>query len=372
MAQDSIIQADRAADRIASDSLWNTAYQTWQAADHAAAQLVDRYFRIGGYAVRLRFAGPALVPYITPALDHLTVPPDPAPDLTVHLWDSASTGVAPPPSPVPDGAGSIHANQDGARIFFAAFDTGAGVLSLLDFNAGQALYWARDAHQIPYYESGAPLRVIFHLWMQRHGRQLVHAGAVGTGQTGALIVGRSGSGKSTTALACLQANLSYVGDDYVLLQATPQPCAHSLYNTGKLDPQHAQRFTNLQPAIRNVSRLDTEKALMFMHAFAPDQVAPRLPVSAILLSRITGLPETRVVADPAARVAAFRALAPSTILQLPGAGQESLQFLAEFVRQVPVYHLDLGTRLAGIAPAIRALLSGDAGAPVAAPGDEGG
>ena len=55
---------------------------------------------IAGNRIRLCFAGPALAPLLLPALSHLVVPAsDAAPDLTLHVWDSASTGVdiCPPP-----------------------------------------------------------------------------------------------------------------------------------------------------------------------------------------------------------------------------------------------------------------------------------
>lgn len=55
---------------------------------------------IAGNRIRLCFAGPALAPLLLPAISHLVVPAsDAAPDLTLHVWDSASTGVdiCPPP-----------------------------------------------------------------------------------------------------------------------------------------------------------------------------------------------------------------------------------------------------------------------------------
>ena len=71
------------------------------AGDRALAQhdTVTRTYRIGGRPVRLRFAGPALVDRVTPALAHRITDADDAtaPALDVTVWDTDSTGVAPPP-----------------------------------------------------------------------------------------------------------------------------------------------------------------------------------------------------------------------------------------------------------------------------------
>src|SRR6185295_9871323 len=67
----------------------------------SAAPETRRAYSVGGTVVALRFAGPALVGRITPALEHLRLDDGARADLDVCLWDSASTGVpmVPPPCP---------------------------------------------------------------------------------------------------------------------------------------------------------------------------------------------------------------------------------------------------------------------------------
>src|SRR5262245_14381126 len=67
----------------------------------AAAIAVDDYV-IGGSPITLQCATPELQARLTPAFAHLRTSAGRASTgrgLTVHLWDSASTGVAPPPLP---------------------------------------------------------------------------------------------------------------------------------------------------------------------------------------------------------------------------------------------------------------------------------
>lgn len=80
----------------------------------------------------------------------------------------------------------------------------------------------------------------------------------------------------------------------------------------------------------------------------------RLPLRAILVPRISGRPETTI--EPSTPMAALRALAPSTLLQLPGEGRETMTRLSTLVRRVPIYTLNAGTDMRGIAQCVEGLL----------------
>ena len=316
---------------------------------------VERSYRIGGYLIRLRFAGDALLS-LTRALEHLSTNDESTSDLTICLWDSESTGqrMAPPPWQEDDflARGVIQGfNTD--RIY-TAFQHGSGAVNLLDTQRNLAVYWVPDP-RVPYWEKGSPLRTILHWWLLNQGRQLVHGAAVGSSEGGVLIAGKGGSGKSTTALACLESDLFYVGDDYSLLGLDPGPVVFSLYNSAKLNSDHVQRFPALLPKVDNPENLDEEKALLFINEHFPSKVATRMPVRAILVPRVTGLNETRL--KTTSRAMGLAALAPSTIFQLPRAGDEAFKFLATFARQLPCFSLELGTNLSSIPTVIEELLA---------------
>lgn len=316
---------------------------------------VERNFRIGGYLIRLSFSGEALLS-LTQALEHLAVDDQATPDLTICLWDSESTGQRMTPRPWQEDdflARGVIQGYNTERIY-TAFQHGSGAVSVLDKERNLAVFWAPDA-KLPYWEYGSPIRTILHWWLLSQGLQLVHAAAVGNSTGGVLIGGKGGSGKSTTALACLESNLLYVGDDYTLLGLDSGPVVHSLYNSAKLNSDHVQRFPALLPKVANPDRLADEKALLFVSEHYPSKVATRLPVRAILLPRVTGLPETRWKRVSVAM--ALAALAPSTIFQLPRAGNEALKFLAAFARPLPCFNLEVGTDLSTIPPVIEELLA---------------
>ncbi len=346
--------------------LFEVLYADYLRTEAIAGGACERYYRIGRSTVRFRFAGEALLPVVAPALEHLATPAVPDPALTIHLWDRVSGG---PHRPLLlatlmqglswhwhdhlDSRGELSGFN--SRRIRAAFHPGPNILSLLDHQQQRALYWANDASEVPWHEMGSPLRNILSWWAASQGYQFVHAAAVGRDSGAVLIVGKGGSGKSTTALACLAAGLRYVGDDYTLVGSHDDPVVYGLYNTAKLTgPPDLARFPDLADSISNPERLANEKAMIFLGRHHPNQLVAALPLRAILVPRITHQPDTSVHTITAG--AALAALAPSTLLQLPGSDTGALQAMAALVRRVPCYELRLGNEIARIPTAISNLL----------------
>ena len=133
-------------------------------AEAAAGGPVDRFYDIGGYTIRLRFAGPGLAPYMTPALAHLAAEPASAPALTICLWDSVSTHTEMPPPPWRSDDYMIRGVIRGynTQRVRTAFNLGSNILSMLDHGLGRAIFWIRDARKTPYHETASPLLTILY------------------------------------------------------------------------------------------------------------------------------------------------------------------------------------------------------------------
>ena len=355
------------ADRIA---FFQAVEEGFHRAVKAVQGPVEYFYKIAGHTICLRFAGRALVPQVTSALAHLESDRVAKPALTVSLWDTVSTQTGMPLLvssliqllrlrwwELLDSRREIKGFND--HRIRSAFHLGPDILSLLDIQQNQALYWVMDASQIPYYERGSPLQTILNWWAANHGCQYVHAGAVGTEAGGVLLAGKGGCGKSTAALACIGSRLKYASDDYSLVAINPTPRAYSLYSTAKLKGiEDIRRFPLLAPMIDNMDRLDEEKAMIFLHEHHPEKIVSEFPLRAILLPQFTGKPETKL--HPAKPVAALRALAPSTILQLAGAGQEAFRLMSALVQRVPCYIFETGTEISRIPEVILSLLNSEA------------
>jgi len=319
-----------------------------------AGDVVAQEYVVGGSRVSLRFASSALRERIAPAFAHLAAPPGGGPDLTVHLWDSVSAGMEPPPRPPAasdEAAGALyHFHEPPLRgAYQAAFEA----LSVLDADVGVAWYWIADARGLPSWEQACPIRQLLFWWLAPRGYLQVHGAAVGRPEGGVLIVGPAGSGKSTTALACLGSDLLYAGDDYVAVALEPSPRVASLYNSGKLDPSHLHdRLPRLLP---HADRLDDEKAILYAERQFPEQTTAGFPLAALLVPAVRrDGREPRVV--PASRAAAFAALGPSTMFQLHTAGAGELATLSSLVARVPCYTLEVGSDLSRVPETISDLL----------------
>jgi len=307
-------------------------------------------FLIAGARVRLRFAGDALEPRLLRAIAHLETPvTDDAPALTVGLFDSLTTGV----SMVPPAWGPYDYGPKGEIVGFnddrirTSFIPGIDVLNVYDQVRRLGLYWVATPDLVPWWET--PLRTMLHWWAAPTSLQPLHGGAVGRNGSGVLVVGNSGSGKSTTTLACLEAGLAYVADDY-LVADVETPTAYSLYGTAKLEPENLPRFPSLVPFVGNSEHLDEQKAIVYLHPGRTDSLAPSLRLRAMVLPNVTGRRDTTV--EPGSHAEALRVLVTTTSFHLPGYAREVMTKLNHLVRALPCYRLDAGTDLDQLAATV--------------------
>lgn len=325
---------------------------------------LERCYRIAGQEFRLLFAGDDLRRKITPALEHNRVAQlsdAQANDaVTIQLWDSVGSGIEMPDTPWDNTEYSIRNEVRGwsdAR-FRTTFHMGSGVLTLLDLEQRRAIWWIRDARELPYYESGAPLLPLFHAWMSTRSaeaRRLVHAAAIGDENGGVLVVGRGGSGKSSTALQTFTSNLQYAGDDYCLLSDDEDGHfrAWSLYSSGKIHGEDAPIFPHLANSLSNEKTMMDEKALYFFAENWQHKLGEGFPIRAVLLPRVG---ENTLRLTPLSPAQALLALAPSTMFQLPNTGRDTFAWLSQLVKRVPSYTLDLGAQRSAVLPFIEKFL----------------
>jgi len=313
-------------------------------AEGAAGERSERWFKIAGCTLRVRFIGMNLLKVVIPALSHLeTAPSKLDADLTLHCWDCKSLGMELPKAPVSIEAFKPRGEVQGLNNarFHAAFEIGPRLLSLMDAHRREAVYCVGDAANIPRYVVAEPIRGILSWFMRENGRQLLHAGAVGTPGGGVLLLGPGGAGKSNTALGCLASDLRYASDDFCAVSTDGSPVVYSLYSTGKTHEGDWDRHPFLAQLAPNLDPERVEKAIYFLNDAAPHKLIPSFPLKAILFPRKAGATcEIR----PIPAVTALRIAAPGTAKLLPDAGAEVLRCLAKLVRAVPCYELLLGSR----------------------------
>jgi hypothetical protein len=301
----------------------------------------DLHLKIGNQGVRIRVAPEALHSLLQPLAG---VTDSSANGRTIDLWDVPATGVRPPSLPeegrvagpmglIPwlDSDGTAGAWQDPGRML-VAWDADAGAVSGC----------IGDPAVLPSWQRAEPLRAPLNWVLKGPRRALAHAAAVGRREDGAglLIGGAGGSGKSTTALSWMLAGGDFAGDNYVLvdLDAPDGPTAAPIYATAKADPNAISMLPELEPVARPGDDTLHGKYLLDVRDLRPDQPRGPIRVTAIVISRVSG--ETKPAVKPISGASALRALAPSSLLQLPGEA-DGFAVLAALIRDLPCFEVDL-------------------------------
>ncbi len=349
------------------DAYFDSALKIFISAQATHTGPVKKYFTLCGKTIELTFANERLLPYITPALEHIAASAVDSPALKVFIWDDATTGTVMPAPPwfgyaVQKQGGhleGLYTRRGDVRGFNSsriktAYNWSANALSMYDAGEATALYWTRDARDLPAYETSAPIRNILNWWAQERNYHFAHGAAVGTADGGVLLAGKGGSGKSTAALACLNSGLFYASDDYCLVTADPVPAAYSIFSSAKVDPGNIFRVEHIAPSRGRTGNKYDDKEVFFLYPRFADRIIPGFPLRAILLPRITGKPHSAL--SPATPADGVKALTISTMCQFPGAGKKVVDIMQRLAAALPCYHLDFGTDPAQVPALILNLL----------------
>jgi len=157
-------------------------------------------------------------------------------------------------------------------------------------------------------------------------------------------------------LACLDSDLLYASDDYCLTSIDSTPHVHSVYNTAKLKGiADLQRQPHLLPMIETQHHRDNDKLMIFVDAHKPQNLITKFPLKAILLPSVTQTIEPRL--ERVSAGTALKALAPTSMLQLPGAAQQSFLHMGKLVRTLPCYRLEIGSDMKSLPGLILDLLA---------------
>ncbi|MDQ2868675.1 MAG: hypothetical protein M3R59_09745 [Verrucomicrobiota bacterium] len=321
--------------------------------EQAAQRFAERdaqtsVYSIGGGNVRIRATSG--FDFVHRALAYLRCDKPTPVDLEIFAWHNAAGGTempSPPWSTDDYGPRGEIAGCNDAR-FATAFDHAGSSLSMFDRATRRAIFWTRDTSALPQADYGAPLKTILHWWAESIDRVFLHGGGVGNERGAVLLAGTGGSGKSTSALYSAASGLHYLGDDYCMVDLEQPPALYSCYGTGKLAEQADLEFKNCAPA-------EEAKALFYVNENPAMKMSAALPLLAIFVPQIERT-ATRTTIVPTTPSEALKALAPSTISQLPGAGAATFQRLAKLVRMVPSYRLLLARDVDAIGDTIRAFL----------------
>ncbi len=225
-------------------------------------------------------------------------------------------------------------------------------IQIINKLTNQAIVWCNVTQQIPSWEKSFPFRQILHHFFERSSYCLIHAAGVGIDGSGVILTAKGGSGKSTSALSCLEQGWQYIGDDFILLD-TANNYMYSLYNVAKLEKHQINKFNNLS-SIVEAKNQDMQKQQIFLYPKYNDKICHKMKLNAILIPEYDqNLGDTTLIKTTAAH--ALLSMAPSTMFLLKSE-QTIFNKLSQICRSLPCYKLNTSKNLISIPRAIQELL----------------
>ena len=318
----------------------------------------SRSAEIAGARAHFSIFGASLAAQIWPPFSHLETEFSGETAWKIRLWDTASTGISPPE--IDDSEFRLEWNCSPQRFFYshdntlAVYESHVGISWL---HRPSKTLWGCffDAKNWGVYERSRPLPFLLPLLAHERGVGVVHAGLVAHNSRGALVVGKSGSGKTTTSLACLCGDLDFLGEDQVGIAARDgEFSGFSFYNTARVEDAHLARF----PELRACAEFENgEKSLLFLGEIFGPTLRASVPIRAILLPKIpdeNAPSHTRFSRAKGAE--ALRATAADSLTLPMGGGRRGFERLAQLARVTPCFHLHLGRDVRQIPLAVREIL----------------
>jgi hypothetical protein len=277
---------------------------------------VEATVDLAGEPVRFRIAGPRLADVVLRPFALLRT--DGEPVATIDLWSGEETGVDLPGTITPE-RWRIQSDQ---TWMLHVQDRAA---TALDRASGDVVGHRPSASAMTAHEATKVFPEVLALWLLDRGALKVHAGCV----EGALLVGRSGSGKSTATLAAAASGHAVLGDDHV---AVRDGTVHAVSGVIRIHPDVLDAAPWLHEAGEAVE-VPGDKSMVFVR-----RLGPPAPVRVVLAP--TTAPGSGL--RPLRPAEALRAIAPSTLMGVVGGGAGAFQAMGDLVTRVPAFALHHG------------------------------
>lgn len=316
---------------------------------------ISRFISIFDEVIEIKYSGDLIFEYLWPALSHLEVE-ESSPALTINVWDGRGGSQIHMPWNVDDLGPLGVPRSYNSEVFDTTHILNPPGFSVVNHKDNIALFWLTDSSEIPTYLRARPLTFILNFWFKKRGIYWVHAACVGTDGGAVLLPAKGGSGKSTTAMACLSSDLLYVGDDCCLVSNSEHEIvAHSLSNVGQLTFESYARWQEIWDSSLEMNPLEGLKKYYFLYPEKKKIIRNHLPLKAIVIPSVSNSEKTSFYRITQSE--ALRFLAPSSLFEVPGSSLLDFNFFASLAKRLPAYKILLGSEIKKIPEAIIDIIS---------------
>ena len=246
----------------------------------------------------------------------------------------------------------LTSNEKRFVLHYRSYDKNLIEIKLIDIVNRKAVFWFPNIKVIPEHERSFPFRQILHHFLHGSEYCMIHGAVVGKGNEGILITAKGGSGKSTAAVACLQSNWQYAGDDFVLYNSKNN-MVYSLYNVAKLEPHQLKYFEYLAGVIYP-NQFDMHKQQMFLYPDFKLLICSKMQLKAIVIPKYDPKLESSLI-SPASKAQTLLCMAPSTMMLLKS-DDGLFAKLTDLCNKMPTYTLHSSSNVSSIPLALETIL----------------
>jgi hypothetical protein len=241
-----------------------------RAASFANGASSRRRYRIAGHDIELNLAHHGLAELLCNAMAHLEIAVQDEPDFTFHIWDEASSGIAPPPACWSQtellGHGEIAA-LTGADCYLKVA-AGKSIIAARRLSR-RAAVWLRSPGDVEEWERAAPLLALINWWA-------------------------SGFGYFNVPLP-VSIPISSMSLMTTVSLGRPTGPRLQVYSTAKLFNSDLCRFPLLKQREKEAFHTRENKAVFYLNDIVPHRLSSGFPIRAVLLPHPSGRRDTQIM-----------------------------------------------------------------------------
>jgi len=329
-----------------TDTIYDTFYKQVTASFNSSInEKISRFISINNLIIKFNFANNTLVNTIMKPFAHIEIKTPSKYDFTVNIWDLQSTNTFLSYSLI---VNDKYLQKDNHTYFYnyknshMRFNTSTTILTLIDFNSSQAYYCIDSLSIMPYFEKACPMKMFFHWFSEKNNMSFIHGAIISVNETGYLLTGKSGTGKSTLTLLSYFNNCQLLGDDYVIIDNNNPHLAFSVYNSIKLTKDIIKKYPYINNYIVNNNTKD-EKRILFANDIKNKHMLTSLYIKGILFLKNEAALYPHI--DNITAIKALSILSASTMYQMPGVNKAYIKNISKLIKTLSIYEYTLSSSI---------------------------
>jgi len=308
-------------------------------------------------SVRLSFFDNKLSDILLPALSHIThsSAASQKPEYQIYVLDATAIRS---PFPAIEGIANKFIFRGDIEDFSSpqyqiAYLIYSKIICAIDHFNKIGIVIAQDAKRIPVFTTASPFKEIFNWIMLKNQCSLIHAAAVGNQDGAVLLTGKSGAGKSMTAIRCLFHGFDFYGDDIVGISNKNKPTVHAIFASAKVFQKDIAEITGLEKYSNWSNLKPKDKEVFFLSEDFKEQLPIQAPIKAILHVMQS---DAKATFSPTSVAKVLNVVGSTSVTLFPYSHLAHTIQLMSLFQSVPCFKFELGNQVDDIAPLLEQFL----------------